>query len=38
MLCTQCLSSNLVLVLFHNAAIMNDRVEIEALTMNEIIE
>ena len=25
-------------LLFHNAAIMNERIEIEALTMNEIIE
>ena len=28
----------LVLLLFHNAAITNERIEIEALTMNEIIE
>ena len=33
-----CLSFISVLILFHNAAIMSERIEIETLTMNETIE
>ena len=30
--------SFILVLLFHNAGIINERIEIEALTMNEIIE
>ena len=31
-------STSILVLLFHNSAITNERIEIEAFTMNEIIE